>query len=498
MNISVIGCGYLGAVHAACMAALGHHVIGVEKDQDRITALRNGEPPFYEPGLAQLLLEGRASGRLRFTDDTDAVRDCDVHFVCVGTPQRPDSDAADLRALDAVVTSLLPLLRPGQVVVGKSTVPVGTAARLTQRIKDACHGADLVWNPEFLRESTAVEDTMRPDRLVYGMDSLATPERREHATRVLDEVYAPLLRNNVPRMVTDHATAELVKVAANSFLATKISFINSMAEICHATGGDVDVLADAIGMDARIGRKFLDAGLGFGGGCLPKDIRAFRARSRELGVTSAADLLDAVDEANATARANAVEAVRSQLGGRLEGAKVAVLGATFKPNSDDIRDAPGLDIATRLYIAGAEVSVTDPYGCDNARRAHPALNVVEDLEAAVADADVVLLATGWDEYLGLDPEWLGTRVAGRRVVDGRGVLDAQRWRAAGWTLTSVGRPSVPTSASAKRGSARGLEAASLVTNSKRFRREDARSANRAAASEQRAVGAASGQNRRRS
>jgi UDPglucose 6-dehydrogenase len=235
MNISVIGCGYLGAVHAACMAALGHHVIGVERDLERVTALRNGVPPFYEPGLAELLDEGRASGRLRFTDDTDALRDCTVHFVCVGTPQRPDTQAADLRALDSAVTELLPLLRPGHLVVGKSTVPVGTAARVAHRIEDACHGADLVWNPEFLRESTAVEDTMRPDRLVYGVDACANTERKAHLTQTLDELYAPLLENHVPRLVTDHATAELVKVAANSFLATKISFINAMAEICDAT-----------------------------------------------------------------------------------------------------------------------------------------------------------------------------------------------------------------------------------------------------------------------
>jgi nucleotide sugar dehydrogenase len=299
MNVSVIGCGYLGAVHAACMASLGHTVIGVERDHDRIEALRRGEPPFYEPGLARLLSEGRASGRLTFTDDLSAVRDCTVHFVCVGTPQHPETGAADLRALDSVVTAMLPLLRPGHVVVGKSTVPVGTAARLARVINDACHGADLVWNPEFLRESTAVQDTMRPDRLVYGVDPAAPAERQENAARVLDRVYASLLQDGVPRLVTDHATAELVKVAANSFLATKISFINSMAEICHLTGGDVDVLADAIGMDRRIGREFLDAGLGFGGGCLPKDIRAFRSRSLELGATAAAGILEAVDTANA-------------------------------------------------------------------------------------------------------------------------------------------------------------------------------------------------------
>jgi UDPglucose 6-dehydrogenase len=440
MNVSVIGCGYLGAVHAACMASLGHTVIGVERDHDRIEALRRGEPPFYEPGLARLLSEGRASGRLTFTDDLSAVRDCTVHFVCVGTPQHPETGAADLRALDSVVTAMLPLLRPGHVVVGKSTVPVGTAARLARVINDACHGADLVWNPEFLRESTAVQDTMRPDRLVYGVDPAAPAERQENAARVLDRVYASLLQDGVPRLVTDHATAELVKVAANSFLATKISFINSMAEICHLTGGDVDVLADAIGMDRRIGREFLDAGLGFGGGCLPKDIRAFRSRSLELGATAAAGILEAVDTANANTREAAVRAVSDLLHGQVAGRRIAVLGATFKPGSDDVRDAPGLDIASRLQQAGASVCVTDPQGCANARRSHPRLEVVEDLATAVAGADLVLVATAWDEYRSLDPHWLGSVVAGRRVLDGRGGLDGERWRDAGWTLASVGRP----------------------------------------------------------
>lgn len=437
MKISVIGCGYLGAVHAACMAELGHQVVGVDVDAAKVEALAAGRAPFFEPGLPELLRKGVESGRLRFTTSMDEVMGSHVHFVCVGTPQRQGEYAADLRFVDSAVEQLLPRLGAGEVVAGKSTVPVGTAARIARQIAASGSGAVLAWNPEFLREGFAVEDTLHPDRFVYGVPDSAAGER---ATSALDEVYATPLANGTPRIVGDYATAELVKVAANSFLATKISFINAMAELCEKTGADVTLLADAIGHDERIGRKFLNAGLGFGGGCLPKDIRAFMARAGELGADQAVAFLKEIDAINGRRRSRMVELTRDVLGGVVRDQHVAVLGAAFKPNSDDIRDSPALDVAAELQRQGALVRVTDPQAADNARRAHPELDVVDSVEKAVDGADVVLLLTEWAEYKSLDPVDLGTKVAGRRMLDGRNVLDPVAWRVAGWTYRALGRP----------------------------------------------------------
>ena len=437
MKISVIGCGYLGAVHAACMAELGHEVVGVDVDAAKVESLAAGKAPFFEPGLPELLLANVESGRLRFTTSMEEVAGADVHFVCVGTPQRQGEYAADLRFVDAAVESLLPHLGATDVVVGKSTVPVGTASAIAQRVADGAPGAVLAWNPEFLREGFAVKDTLHPDRFVYGVPAGAAGER---AVTVLDEVYATPLAEGTPRITSDYATAELVKVAANSFLATKISFINAMAELCEATGADVTKLADAIGHDERIGRKFLNAGLGFGGGCLPKDIRAFMARAGELGVDQAVAFLKEIDDINGRRRSRMVELAGEVLDGTVQGKRVAVLGAAFKPNSDDIRDSPALDVAVQLQRQGALVRITDPEAVDNARRAHPELEVVDSWEKAVEDADVVLLLTEWAEYRALDPEVLAEHVAGRHVLDGRNVLDPAQWREAGWTYRGLGRP----------------------------------------------------------
>ena len=441
MRISVIGCGYLGAVHAAAMASLGHEVVGIDVDERKIDALRAGRAPFFEPGLPELLLEAGDAGGLTFSTDIAAVAGARVHFVCVGTPQMKGEFRADMQYVDASVTSLLPHLQPGDVVVGKSTVPVGTAERLAEQI--APTGATLIWNPEFLREGFAVEDTLHPDRFVYGLPTdaqgVVTPAG-EAAKVLLDEVYATPLADDTPLVVTDYPTAQLVKVAANSFLATKISFINAMAELCEATGGDVTQLADAIGYDVRIGRKFLNAGLGFGGGCLPKDIRAFMARAGELGVDQALTFLREVDSINGRRRERMVELAREVCEGTLVGKRVAVLGATFKPNSDDIRDSPALAVADMLDKAGAHVVVTDPQGIENARAARPELHYAEDVLDAVRDADVVLLGTEWAQYRELDPDALAGVVAGRHILDGRNVLDPARWRAAGWTYRALGRP----------------------------------------------------------
>lgn len=437
MRLSVIGCGYLGAVHAACMAALGHEVVGIDVDAEKVAALSRGEAPFYEPGLPEVLTEAMASGRLRFSTDIADAAGSQVHFVCVGTPQKPGEYAADLTYVDASVDALVPHLSAGDLVVGKSTVPVGTAARLAATVSAAVPGAMLAWNPEFLREGFAVKDTLTPDRFVYGVPSGTDGET---ATGLMDAVYAEALATGTPRIVTDYATAELVKVAANSFLATKISFINAMAEVCEETGADVTQLADALGHDERIGRRFLNAGLGFGGGCLPKDIRAFMARAGELGADQAVGFLREVDAINSRRRTRMIDLAREVNEGTIRDKRIAVLGTTFKPNSDDVRDSPALDVAAGLARQGAHVVVTDPQGIANARRRHPELTYVETVAEAVAGADSVLLLTEWAEYRDLEPDDLAGLVATKTILDGRNALDPVRWRSAGWAYRALGRP----------------------------------------------------------
>lgn len=437
MRISVIGCGYLGAVHAACMAKLGHEVVGIDVDSQKIQELSAARAPFYEPGLEDLLREVQETGRLSFTTDMSAAKASAVHFICVGTPQKKGENGADLTYVDAAVTGLLPFLSPGDVVVGKSTVPVGTAKRLAALVQAEHPETHLVWNPEFLREGHAVADTLHPDRFVYGVENGS----EDHpAVSVLDEVYSAPLASSTPRLVTDHPTAELVKTAANSFLATKISFINAMAELCEAAGADVTQLADAIGMDDRIGRKFLNAGIGFGGGCLPKDIRAFMARAGELGADQALTFLREVDAINMRRRFRVVELTRELCGGSLMGQRITVLGAAFKPESDDVRDSPALSIAAQLQLQGAVVTVSDPKAIENAARRFPELHYEPDVERAVHGADALLLLTEWQQYRELDPYAISSMVARTRVLDGRNVLDAAKWRAAGWTYRGLGRP----------------------------------------------------------
>jgi UDPglucose 6-dehydrogenase len=436
MRLSVIGCGYLGAVHAAAMASIGHEVVGIDVDERKIASLSNGEAPFFEPGLQEILSDGLASGRLRFSTDMADAAGAAVHFIGVGTPQQKDGYAADLTYVNAAVDALIPHLAEGDIVAGKSTVPVGTAATLAERVTPT--GATLVWNPEFLREGWAVQDTVDPDRLVAGVPTGAEGER---AADILREVYHPSVAKNTPFIVTDLATAELVKVAANAFLATKISFINAMAEIAEVTGADVTTLADAIGHDARIGRRFLGAGIGFGGGCLPKDIRAFSARAEELGRGESVAFLREIDAINMRRRDRAVDLVVDAFGGSVFKKNITVLGAAFKPHSDDTRDSPALDVAVRLHGLGAWVTVTDPEAIENARRVHPQLNYVEDRDEALRAADAVIVVTEWDEYRRqLDPAHAATLTSGRLIVDGRNCLDAAAWRAAGWDYRGMGRP----------------------------------------------------------
>jgi UDPglucose 6-dehydrogenase len=419
------------------MAELGHDVIGIDVDADKIAHLAEGKPPFFEPGLPEILTSATASGRLRFSTNIADAAGSQVHFIAVGTPQKPGSHAADLTYVDAAIGSLIPHLSAGDLVVGKSTVPVGTAARLAELVDASGTGASLAWNPEFLREGFAVQDTVTPDRLVYGVPA---GEAGERAVAVLNEVYASAIAADTPLVVTDYATAELVKVSANAFLATKISFINAMAEIAEVTGADVTQLADAIGYDSRIGRRFLGAGVGFGGGCLPKDIRAFTARAEVLGRGESVAFLKEVDAINLRRRQRVVELTVSALGGQVYNKKVAVLGLSFKPHSDDVRDSPALDVAVQLRGLGADVVATDPEAIENARARHPQLTYSTSLEETLRDADAVVHVTEWPEYRSLDPVWAGGLVRTRTVIDARNSYDSAAWRAAGWTYQGLGRP----------------------------------------------------------
>jgi len=432
LKLSVIGTGYLGATHAACMASLGFEVIGFDTENSKIDLLSKGKVPFYEPDLEELLAEQIKAGRLRFTKDIAELADVDVHFICVGTPQVKGGNAADLTYVNSALESVARIVKPGGLVVGKSTVPVGTATRLRNRLIELNPNADLAWNPEFLREGFAVEDTLRPNRLVVGVTN-------DNSEKILKEVYAINLKENTPWVRADLPTAELVKVAANSFLATKISFINAMAEICEAAGGDVTILAKAIGYDPRIGSRFLQAGIGFGGGCLPKDIRAFMARAEELGAKQAVEFLKEVDAINLRARQRIIELVRRDLSEDLVGKKVAILGAAFKPDSDDVRDSPALDIAAQIQAAGAIVTVHDPKAIANAQKRFPALKFAEGINNTLKDADIVLHLTEWKIYRDINPGQVKSLVKTAIMIDGRNALDRDAWRAAGWKFRALGR-----------------------------------------------------------
>jgi UDPglucose 6-dehydrogenase len=435
-RLTVIGAGYLGAVHAACLAELGFEVLGMDIDPVLVATLNQGQAPFCEPGLDPMLRRGLRSGRLRFTVSLpETARFGDVHFLCVGTPQRNGHPGADLSQLYACVDALAPLLRRPCLVAGKSTTPVGTAAALADRLAalaPAGPRAELAWNPEFLREGYAVADTLRPARIVAGV-------RSAYAEAVLRDVYRKLTDAGTPLLLTDLATAELAKAAANAFLATKISFINAMAEVCEAAGADVTVLADVLGRDIRIGAAGLRPGLGFGGGCLPKDIRALRHRGEELGAGPALSFLRDVDSINLRCRSRTIAAARELAGGSLQDQAVGVLGAAFKPGSDDIRESPALAVAVAVCGLGARVTVYDPAAAAKAVAAYPQLKQAGSAEAAARDTDVLLVLTEWDEFRNADPEILGKAVRRRNVLDARHALDPARWRAAGWTYRALGR-----------------------------------------------------------
>jgi UDPglucose 6-dehydrogenase len=436
MRITVIGCGYLGATHAAAMAEFGHEVLGMEIDPVKRSALAEGQVPIYEPHLSEMLRKNVDSGALRFTDSyAEIAAFGELHFVCVGTPQQAESLAADVSQVETAISGLAPHLDRPALVVGKSTVPVGTAARMSARLAELAPAggeAMLAWNPEFLREGFAVQDTLHPDRIVIGVQD-------GRAEKVLRDFYAPMIDDGAPVVVTDYASAELVKVAANAFLATKISFINAMAEVCEATGADVVDLADAIGYDARIGRRFLNAGIGFGGGCLPKDIRAFVHRAGELGVEDAMTFLRHVDDVNQRQRERVVHIAKAMVGGDLSGARIGVWGAAFKPDSDDVRDSPALWISGQLHLSGARVRVYDPRASTTAAQSFPTLTYADSAIEACRDADLVLHLTEWPEFLEITPADLEGVVSRPVLFDGRNVLDLDAWRSAGWTTRALGR-----------------------------------------------------------
>ena len=437
LRLTVLGTGYLGTTHAACMASLGFEVLGVDTDLGKVAQLNAGHLPIYEPGLRELLRAGLDSGRLTFTSSyPQAAAFGDVHFICAGTPSQPGSDRADLSQVNGCVAALGPLLTRPCLVAGKSTVPVGTARRLAAQLAGASGRVELAWNPEFVREGSAVTDTLAPDRIVAGVTS-------RWAEEILRQVYVQQLASGTPFLVTGLETAELAKVAANSFLAMKISFINAMAEVCEAAGGDVRALSDILGADPRIGPASLRAGLGFGGGCLPKDIRAFAARAADLGAGQALGFLREVDAINLRRRTRVADLACELIGGDLAGARVCVLGAAFKPGSDDVRDSPALDVAQILHGLGAQVTVYDPAALANARRASPQLGYAATMAEAAEDAQVVLLLTEWPEFAGLRPGSLGAVVARRNIVDGRNVLDPVTWRAAGWAYRAPGTVTEP-------------------------------------------------------
>lgn len=444
-RLSVIGTGYLGATHAAAMAELGFDVVGVDTDPHKVEELREGRAPFFEPGLPELIRSNVAAGRLAFTTDiAEAVATADVHFICVGTPQQSGSFAANLAYVEAAARGIAENLTHDALIVGKSTVPVGTGARLRAIVADAAPvgvKVELVWNPEFLREGKAVDDTLHPDRLVFGGTTAASEA-------LLRRVYATPIAEGTPVLVADLPTAELVKVSANAFLATKISFINAIAEVCDAAGADVSLLADALGHDKRIGRQFLNAGLGFGGGCLPKDIRALMHRSSELGAHAAVGLLQQVDEINMGRRQRVIDLALKALGGSVLNRRIGVLGAAFKPETDDVRDSPALNVAAALHLRGAQVVVYDPQARRTAERLFPTLGYTDSMVDAVTGADALVVLTEWDEFTTADPAALKAIAAGRTVIDARNCLDAGVWSAAGWDVLAMG--TVPTVAPLER------------------------------------------------
>ncbi|MFB6533088.1 UDP-glucose dehydrogenase family protein [Streptomyces noursei] len=438
MRVSVIGCGHLGIPHAAAMAELGHDVLGVDLDQAKVARLNAGECPIFEVGLPELLARHVASGRLRFTTDiSEAAGFAELHFIGVGTPIDADGRSYDTAQVYGAIRKLAPHLDRPCTIVGKSTVTVGTTSQVTalaQRLAPAGDQVDVVWNPEFLREGHAVEDTLRPDRLIAGVSTT-------EGEKAIRAVYAKIIDAGVPIFVTDPQTAELAKGAANTYLGLKISYINAVADMCEAAGGDVAQIVDILGIDPRIGAGGMRPGIGYGGGCLPKDVRAFTASAQQLGVEHAAALLRAAEVINENRTAVALDLITRALGDRpIVGSRITVWGAAFKPGTNDVRESPALALAQRLQQVGATVTIHDPQAVATAMVRNPEFDYVEDLTASVDAADIVVLATEWPEYRHVDPQALVQHPATPLLVDCRTTLEPEPWRAAAWTVHQLGRP----------------------------------------------------------
>ncbi len=433
LKLTIIGLGYLGATTAVAFAKLGHQVIGIDPDASKIELFSQGKLPFYEPGLEDALGEVVAAGNISFaTEHSSSSSSADIHMICVGTPQGPDGSSADTKYLYSALDSLIPFLNEDAVIVGKSTVPVGTAGQIRSYLESKLNFAPhIAWNPEFLREGTALKDTLEPDRIVIGVED-------SWSEKLLRLLYEDITEAGVPLITCDIPTSELVKVAANSFLATKISFINAIAEIAEVAGADTVKLAEAIGYDERIGDKFLRNGIGFGGGCLPKDIRAFMARANELGAGHSVAFLREVEAINLRRRARVLEIAQEELGD-LTSRRVAILGAAFKPETDDIRDSPAIAVAEQFWMAGAHVVIHDPKALNNVRRAFPQIETQPTVELALSNADLVVVATEWNEYREANPAELAKLVANRLVIDGRNTLDASLWQQNSWQIIALGR-----------------------------------------------------------
>jgi UDPglucose 6-dehydrogenase len=435
MNVIMVGSGYVGLVSGACFAEFGADVTCVDVAADKIERLRRGEIPIYEPGLEELVERNARAGRLRFeTDLGPVVGDADLVFIAVGTPTRRGDGHADLSYVYAAAREIARHLEGYTVIVDKSTVPVGTARQVQRIIRETNPGADfdVASNPEFLREGAAISDFMRPDRVVVGVES-------ERAEALLRELYRPLNLIETPILVTDLESAELIKYASNAFLATKISFINEISALCEQVGADVHAVAKGMGLDGRIGRKFLHPGPGYGGSCFPKDTLALVRIAQEHGASSR--IIEAVTEVNAAQRARMVSKIRQALGGSEAGKTLAVLGLTFKPETDDMRDAPALAILPVLMEKGARIRAHDPEGMEEARKLLPeGIDYVEGPYAALDGADAVVLLTEWNAYRGLDLERARALMKGNVFVDLRNVYEPEHMREAGFEYSCVGRP----------------------------------------------------------
>ena len=434
MRIAMIGSGYVGLVSGACFAQFGHDVACVDKDADKIARLRRGEIPIYEPGLDRLVADNMRAGRLEFGGDlAGAVARADAVFIAVGTPTRRGDGHADLSYVYAAAAEIAKAIAHYTVVVTKSTVPVGTGREVARIIREAQPAAefDVASNPEFLREGAAIEDFMKPDRVVIGVES-------ERAREVMAAIYRPLNLIQTPMVLTNIETAEVTKYAGNAFLATKITFINEIADLCEKVGADVHDVARGIGLDGRIGGKFLHPGPGFGGSCFPKDTLALAYTARE--VDAAQTIVEQVIEVNNARKKKMARKVIDFCGGAVAGLSIGVLGLTFKPNTDDMRDAPSLDIVPALQAAGAKIVAFDPEGMTEAGRLLSGVTFVKTAYDAAANADVLVVITEWHEFRGLDPRRIKKAMRQPRIVDLRNIFDPEEMRSLGFTYEGIGRP----------------------------------------------------------